>query len=99
MKGKAAFVVGAGVGYLLGTPAGREQLARVKGWAADVWADPRVQGYVRDAEEKASQVARTQGVALKDKAVAAARARFTDGTSTTWQQPVDPADADPAARI
>ncbi len=81
MKGKAAFVVGAGVGYLLGTRAGRQQFAKIKAWASDTWHDPRVQGYVQDAEHAASEFARTQGAALKDKAVATAKARFSGGTS------------------
>ncbi|MFI2754005.1 YtxH domain-containing protein [Cellulomonas sp. P22] len=48
MKGKAALVVGAGVGYLFGTRSGRERLEKLKGWANDTWNDPRVQGKLGD---------------------------------------------------
>ncbi len=88
MKGKLAFVVGAGVGYLFGTRAGRQQFEKIKSWASDTWHDPRVQGYVKDAEHAATDFARTQGVALKDKAVATARATFSgDGSDTTDAPP------------
>ncbi|MDQ0425662.1 YtxH domain-containing protein [Cellulomonas iranensis] len=108
MKGKAAFVVGAGVGYLLGTRAGRQQFEKIKTWASDTWHDPRVQGYVQDAEKTATEFARTQGAALKDKAVSTAKARFSgsddDASETaagTWEPSdgplVDADDANPDA--
>jgi len=80
MRGKAAFVVGVGVGYLFGARAGREQWEKAKGWALGVWHDDRVQEWVHDAEEQAGRLAREQGAALKDKAVDAVRQRFA-GTS------------------
>jgi len=91
MKGKLAFVVGAGVGYLMGTRAGRQQFEKIKGWAADTWNDPRVQGYVQDAEQAATQFAKTQGGALKDKAVSTAKGAFPGGSSAT--DDTTPADA------
>lgn len=108
MKGKAAFVVGAGVGYLLGTRAGRQQFEKIKAWASDTWHDPRVQGYVQDAEQAATEFARTQGSALKDKAVQTAKARFSGSdddasapTAGTWEPSdgslVDADDANPDA--
>lgn len=81
MKGKLAFVVGAGVGYLLGTRAGRQQFEKIKTWASDTWNDPRVQGYVHDAEQAATDFARTQGGALKDKAVSTAKSAFSGDSS------------------
>ncbi|SFJ66485.1 YtxH domain-containing protein [Cellulomonas sp. KH9] len=88
MKGKLAFVVGAGVGYLLGTRAGRQQFEKIKGWASDTWNDPRVQGYVHDAEQAATEFAKTQGGALKDKAKGTFSSEKDDATSTdetsTW---------------
>ncbi|MCC2336069.1 YtxH domain-containing protein [Cellulomonas wangsupingiae] len=108
MKGKLAFVVGTGVGYLLGTRAGRQQFEKIKSWASDTWNDPRVQGYVKDAEHAAADFAKTQGGALKDKAVSTAKSTFSGGGSsqeesttqeepTTWE-PTDGAlvDADDA---
>lgn len=68
MKTKAAFVLGAGIGYVLGTRAGRQQFEKIKGWASDTWNDPRVQSRVDDLESTAAQFAKEQGSALADKA-------------------------------
>jgi hypothetical protein len=73
MKGKLAFVLGAGVGYVLGTRAGRAQFEKIKGWASDAWHDPRVQSTVDDFESSAARFAKDQGGALKDKAVDAVK--------------------------
>ena len=54
MKGKAAFVLGAGLGYLLGTPAGREKLTKAKSKLTESWNDPRVQEKVGDLRNKAT---------------------------------------------
>lgn len=43
MKGKFAFVVGAAVGYVLGTRAGRERYEQIKRGAQTVWNTPPVQ--------------------------------------------------------
>ncbi len=55
MKGKLLFIAGLGIGYVLGTRAGREQYEKLKTQAARLWNDPRVQkqvdaveGYVKD---------------------------------------------------
>ncbi|AEE47727.1 hypothetical protein [Cellulomonas fimi] len=97
MKGKMAFVVGAGVGYLLGTRAGRGQFEKIKGWANDVWQDPRVQGYVQDVESQATAFAKQQGVALKDKAVEAARSAVAG--SAPWKSGSRPEADDPAPDV
>ena len=67
MGSKAAFIIGAGLGYVLGTRGGREQLEKAKGWTQDMWSDPRVQAQVSDLSAKASEFARTEGSALKDR--------------------------------
>jgi hypothetical protein len=61
MKGKILFLAGLGIGYVLGTRAGREQYEKIKASAARLWGDPRVQkqvdaveGFVKD---KAPEVA------------------------------------------
>lgn len=54
MKGKVAFVLGAAVGYVLGTRAGRERYAQIKRGAQAVWQTAPVQrgvGLVRDAAQ------------------------------------------------
>ncbi|RHA37050.1 YtxH domain-containing protein [Cellulomonas rhizosphaerae] len=86
MKGKVAFVAGAGLGYLLGTRAGRGQFDKLQAWAGDMWKDPRVQGYVQDFEVQARQFARDQGAVLKDRAVDAAWSAMGQTTKT----PADP---------
>ena len=51
MKGKILFVVGLGVGYVLGTRAGRERYEQIKRAAENVWNAPSVQqgvGTVKD---------------------------------------------------
>lgn len=51
MKGKILFVAGLGIGYVLGTRAGRERYEQLKAQAARLWNDPRVQKQVDAVEE------------------------------------------------
>ena len=51
MKGKILLLVGLGVGYLLGTRAGRERYEQIKDAASKLWNDPRVQKRVDQAED------------------------------------------------
>ena len=51
MKGKILLVVGIGIGYVLGTRAGREKYDQMKASALKLWNDPRVQKQVNNAEE------------------------------------------------
>ena len=51
MKGKILFVAGLGLGYLLGTRAGREKYDELKATALKVWNDPRVQKQVDAVED------------------------------------------------
>jgi hypothetical protein len=61
MKGKILFVAGLGLGYVLGTRAGREKYEQLKSNAMKLWNDPRVQRQVDAAEsfvkDKAPDVA------------------------------------------
>ncbi len=61
MKGKILLLVGLGVGYVLGTRAGREQYDKISSQANKLWNDPRVQKQVKTAEDfvkdKAPEVA------------------------------------------
>ena len=61
MKAKILFVAGLGLGYLLGTRAGREKYDELKATALKVWNDPRVQKQVDNVEDfvkdKAPEVA------------------------------------------
>jgi len=51
VKGKILLVVGLGVGYVLGTRAGRARYEQMKKTATALWNDPRVQHQVNNAEE------------------------------------------------
>ncbi len=61
MRGKILFVAGLGLGYVLGTRAGREKYEQLKTAALKVWNDPRVQKQVDAVEDfvkdKAPEVA------------------------------------------
>ena len=51
MRGKILLVVGVGVGYVLGTRAGREKYDQMKAAVSKFWNDPRVQQKVDLAED------------------------------------------------
>lgn len=61
MKGKILFLAGLGVGYLLGTRAGRERYEQIKAAASTIWQTPAVQRQVDNVQEfvrdKAPEVA------------------------------------------
>jgi hypothetical protein len=57
MKGKILFLTGLGLGYVLGTRAGRERYEQMKTAVERLWNDPRVQRQVD-----------TVGAYVKDKA-------------------------------
>lgn len=102
MKGKLAFVLGVGVGYVLGTRAGRAQFEKIKGWASDAWQDPRVQSTVDDLESSAARFAKDQGVALKDKAVEAVKgavARTKDSGDDVDVRTTPPAGTTPTTPV
>ncbi|MGV8970030.1 MAG: YtxH domain-containing protein [Microbacteriaceae bacterium] len=51
MKGKILLVVGLGVGYVLGTRAGRDKYEEMKAAASAFWNDPRVKAQVDNVED------------------------------------------------
>lgn len=51
MRGKILFVVGLGVGYVLGTRAGRERYEQIRKGAEKIWNAPTVQEGVGTAKE------------------------------------------------
>ncbi|MBX3195798.1 MAG: hypothetical protein R2717_01615 [Schumannella sp.] len=61
MRGKILFVAGLGLGYVLGTRAGREKYEQLREAALKVWNDPRVQKQMDAVEDfvkdKAPEVA------------------------------------------
>ena len=69
MKGKILFIVGLGLGYVLGTRAGRERFEQIKAGAEKIWQDPRVQRQVSNVESFVKEKAPD----LAEKATSAAR--------------------------
>jgi hypothetical protein len=51
VKGKILFVAGLGLGYVLGTRAGREKYEELRAAALKVWNDPRVQKAADSVED------------------------------------------------
>lgn len=82
MNGKVAFVVGAAVGYLLGTRAGREQYEKIKTGARSALDHPAVKDKVAQAENAIADVVREQGAKVTDQVANMVKERFTGGSST-----------------
>ncbi len=57
MNGKVLFVVGLGVGYLLGTRAGRRRYEQIKATALNIWESEPVQWGVSQVQEAAGDLA------------------------------------------
>lgn len=90
MKGKVAFVLGAAVGYVLGTRAGRERYAQIKRGAEAVWQTAPVQrgvGLVREAAQ--GQVDSVKAAAVR--AGKGAFAAFMQDDSRAKSTPTAPA--------
>ena len=68
MKGKAALLIGAAAGYVLGARAGRERYQEIMSKADQLWHDPKVQEKASQAQEYAKQKAPE----VRDKAFEAA---------------------------
>lgn len=82
MKPKHLFVIGLGVGYIVGARAGRERFEQLKSGALDLWESPRVAKTRRDLEAYARQ----QAPIIVERAEAAAKAApgvIADGAKKT----------------
>ena len=65
---KLLLLVGAGVGYVLGTKAGRQRYEQLRATAQKVKEDPRVQEKAHQAAEMAKQTAQQAADLAKEKA-------------------------------
>ncbi|QYH34799.1 YtxH domain-containing protein [Salinibacterium sp. M195] len=89
MKGKILLVVGLGIGYVLGTRAGREKYEKIKTTAAKLWNDPRIAEQRHQAEDfvkdKAPDVAEflADGAKKVVKQVASSKNKSSSAASTT----------------
>lgn len=57
MRGKLLLLIGLGVGYVLGTRAGRAKYDQMAATVKKLWEDPRVQKQVKNAEQFAKDKA------------------------------------------
>ncbi|REJ03871.1 hypothetical protein DY023_16230 [Microbacterium bovistercoris] len=80
MKGKIGLVVGLGVGYVLGTRAGRERYEQIKTQWLKVWNLEPVQQQVTKVQDFAKAKAAAVPQALWDGAVRVVRSASTAGT-------------------
>lgn len=80
MKGKIGLVVGLGVGYVLGTRAGRERYDQIKTQWLKVWKLDPVQAQVAKVKDFAKDQAAAVPQALWTGAVKVIKAASSDGT-------------------
>ena len=80
MKGKIGLVVGLGVGYVLGTRAGRERYEQIKKQWLKVWHLDPVQAQVHKAQSFAKAQAAAVPQALWNAGVKVVKAATSDGT-------------------
>ena len=104
MKGRILLVVGLGVGYVLGTRAGRARYEQMKQAVTAVWNDPRVQHQVNNAEEfvkdKAPDVAEflaEQAKRVVSQAGGAKKAPAPTGKAAPAARPAPAASSAPSA--
>lgn len=57
MRLKFLFIIGLGVGYVLGSRAGRPRYEQMKAKAAEAWEDPRVQKVVTETQDFVKETA------------------------------------------
>jgi len=106
MKGKILLVVGLGIGYVLGTRAGREKYEKIKATAIKLWNDPHIaeqrhnaEGFVKD---KAPDVAEflADGAKKVVKQVSSSKNATTSGdaSSSTKSTSSSSAATKPAAK-
>ena len=91
MKGKILLVVGLGVGYVLGTRAGREKYDELVARVQKVWNDPRVQKQASNVgdlvKEKAPDVADFLATNVKKATTRSGSSRSTSTRSGTTAKP------------
>ena len=79
MRGKVLFVVGLGIGYLLGTRAGRRRYEQIKATALNLWESEPVQWGVSQVQDAAGDLA--------DQAIAKAKSVISQAQGTPKKAP------------
>lgn len=80
MRGKVGLVIGLGIGYVLGTRAGRERYEQIKAQAQKVWNLDPVQEQVGKVKDFAKSTAMALPSQLWDSATKVVKAAGRDGT-------------------
>lgn len=99
MRSKAAFIVGTGVGYVLGARAGRQRFEKIKGWSATAWQSPQVQAGVTELKGKAADLARSEAAAIKGRVTESLRTAVGSSQGLTPAGPVTNESVDPGAPL
>lgn len=102
MKGKILLVVGLGIGYVLGTRAGREKYEKIKATANKLWNDPRIAEQRHNAEDfvkdKAPDVAEFLADGAKKVVKQVASSKSDSKTSSAKSTTTSSAAKKPAAK-
>ena len=68
MKKRLVLLAGIGIGFVLGSRAGRQSYENLKRQATNLWNDPKVQDGIETAREQIEEKAPAVAQAVKDKA-------------------------------
>ncbi|WP_341953362.1 YtxH domain-containing protein [Salinibacterium sp. TMP30] len=102
MKGKILLVVGIGIGYVLGTRAGREKYEKIKATAKKMWNDPRISEQRHNAEDfvkdKAPEVAEFLADGAKKVVKQVSHSKSTSKSPSTKSTTTTAAAKKPAAK-
>lgn len=86
MRLRILFIVGLGIGYVLGARAGRSRYDQLKAKATEAWEDPRVQKAVADTQEFVKENAPI----VQEKIVAGTKAAVTGARTPRPKRPRRP---------
>ncbi|WNB85510.1 YtxH domain-containing protein [Cellulomonas sp. ATA003] len=99
MGSKAAFIAGTGLGYVLGTRAGRQRFDTIKGWTATAWSNPRVQAGVTELKGRAADLARSEAQAIKGRVTESVRTSLGSARGLAPAEPVGTVPVSPGAPV
>lgn len=76
MGTKAGLAIGLGIGFVLGSRAGRERYEQIREAAGRIWRSPLFAGPVADTAQRAADLAREAGARATDRAAEAVKQRL-----------------------
>lgn len=98
MKGKLIFAAGLGIGYLLGSRAGRKRYDQIVAAARKVWETPAIQTQVHRAEDfAAEQVGNIPGAVFNGVSKLVGKTAKAAATRRAAAQPASDSTEPPAA--